>query len=151
MKKIITFILFLLPWFLSSILFRINYSYYNSLNIPRITPPNSIITIIWIIIYICIAISITIIYTNYKNNKNIDNYYKLLVTNYILNQLFIFSFFTLKSTLLAFLNAFAVLISTIWLYTETKVIDKKASLFLLPYLIWSLFATLLSISIYLFN
>lgn len=151
LKKIIMFFIFLLPWFLSSLIFKIDYSYYNSLNLPNFVPPNNIISIIWIVIYICISINISIIYNKFKKNKNINNYYELLITNYILNQLFIFSFFTIKSLLLSFLNSVALLVSTIWLYTETKKLDRKASYFLLPYLVWTIFATIISIGIYLIN
>lgn len=145
-KNIIKYILCLLPWFLSSIIFKIDTNYYKNLNLPFFAPPTIIFPIVWTIIYILISISI---YNSIdKSNKN----YKLyLIINYISNQLYTFYFFIIKNNLLALIDCLIVLISSVYLYIETKSIDKKSSKYIIPYIIWNLFATLLSFTIFIIN
>ena len=63
MKKIIKFLVILLPWFLSSIIFKVDSNFYETIKKPFFAPPGFIFIIIWPILYILIAISI-------YNNKN---------------------------------------------------------------------------------
>ena len=145
-KKILKFILYLLPWFISSIIFKIDSNYYKDLNLPFFAPPSYIFAIIWPILYLLIS------YTIYKvipfsNN----NYKKALTINYISNQLYTFFFFTLKNNFLALIDTIIVLISSIYLYKETKNIDTKTSKYLIPYIIWNIFALILSLSITFMN
>ena len=57
-KKIGRFLLFLLPWFISAIIFRSDTNYYQSLNKPFFAPPAFIFGIIWPILYILITYAI---------------------------------------------------------------------------------------------
>lgn len=149
MKKFILFLLILMPWFLGSLLFPIDVSYYESLYLPFFAPPKILFVILWTILYLLIAYSIYQIYQIEHFKASIYN--KTLLSNYICNQLFPFFFFTLQNTFLGFVDAVATLITSLFLYYETKEINEKASKFLLPYVFWNLFATLLSITIYFMN
>lgn len=148
--RIIRFLVYLLPWFLSALLFKTDTIFYKSLNKPIFAPPPILFGIIWPILYLLIAISIYNIYKN-NNRKNIKDYNKALLINYISNQIFSFLFFTIKSPFLALIDTLIVLISSLFLYYETKKLDKKASYFLIPYIIWNIFASLLIISIFFLN
>ena len=139
MKKIIKFLVILLPWFLSSIIFKVDSNFYETIKKPFFAPPGFIFIIIWPILYILIAISI------YSNKNKSINYYKSLIINYISNQLYTFCFFTIKSPFIAFIDTIIVFISSLYLYLETR---KKL---LIPYIIWNLFAVILSLSIYILN
>lgn len=145
-KNVIKYLLFLLPWFLSAIFSMDNFSFYKSLNLPIFAPPAMLFPIVWTILFILISISIYMVWDN-----STKDYKWTLLINYILNQLFIVSFFVLKSPFLGFANSLAVFISTLFLYFETNDIDKKASKFLIPYIIWGLFASFLSLFIYFMN
>ena len=96
MKKILKFILILLPWFIGGILFRSDTIFYKSLNKPVFAPPSILFPIVWAILYLLIAISIYLILKDNKL-KDIPSYTKTLIINYISNQFFSFFFFTLKS------------------------------------------------------
>lgn len=146
MKKIFKFLLFLLPWFLSS-LFMKNVNFYKSLTLPFFAPPPILFAIVWPILYLLIAISI------YKISKIAcsKEYKYFLIANYIFNQSFTFLFFNLKSIILGTLSSILSLITAIFLFLETKKIDKKTSYLLIPYLIWLIFASILSISILFLN
>ena len=146
MKKIFKFLFFLLPWSLSSLFMR-NVNFYKSLNLPFFAPPPILFAIVWPILYLLIAISI------YKINKiGFSKEYKyFLITNYIFNQSFTFLFFNLKSIILGTLSSILSLITAIFLFLETKKSNKKTSYLLIPYLIWLIFASILSISILFLN
>lgn len=145
-KKLLNILLYLLPWFLSSIIFKIDTNYYKELNLPFFAPPSYIFAIIWPILYLLIA------YVLYKTiQSSNDKYKKVLIVNYISNQLYTFFFFTIKSNPLAFIDTIIVLISSILLYKEVNKIDAKYSKYLIPYILWNSFATILSFGIILMN
>ena len=145
-KKIFSFLLYLLPWFLSAIIFKIDTNYYQSLNLPFFAPPSITFAIIWPILYLLIA------YTIYKVlPKSNTNYKKTLIINFLSNQLYTFFFFTIKNNILALIDTIIVIISSIYVYKETKKIDHTTSKYLIPYILWNTFATILSLSITLMN
>ena len=150
MKKILKFILILIPWFIGGLLFRSDTVFYKSLNKPVFAPPSILFPIVWTILYILIAISIYLIL---KDNKLKDNpsYTKALLINYVSNQIFSFLFFTLKSPFLALIDTFIVLISSLFLYYESKELNKVSAKLLIPYIIWNIFATILIIFIFFMN
>ena len=85
-KNVVRFLMYLLPWFISSIIFRVDTSFYDSINKPFFAPPGIVFPIVWTIIYILITLAL------YKNkNKNIT-YYKSLIINYFSNQIYTFLF-----------------------------------------------------------
>lgn len=137
-KKIFSILPYLLPWFISSIIFKIDTNFYNNLNLPSFAPPSIIFAIIWPILYLLISISI------YKViNKRSNNYTLTLIINYLSNQLFTFFFFILKNIFFSLLDTIIILISSIFLYKETKKIDNKSSNYLIPYILWNIFAFIL--------
>lgn len=148
--RIIRFLIYLLPWFLSAIIFKTDTIFYKGLNKPFFAPPPILFGIIWPILYILLAISIYNIYKNY-NKKNISDYNKALLINYVSNQVFSFLFFTIKSPFLALIDTIIVLISSLLLYYETKRLDKKSSYYLIPYIVWNIFASLLITSVFFLN
>ena len=150
MKKILLFIGLLLPWFLSSLL-PVDYNYYKTLTLPFFAPPNIFYIIAWSLTYIFITISIYQIVTKYEY-KNIPKKYKnILIINYLFNQSFQLVFFIFKNNFLGFISCLGTLISLLFLRGETKTINKKSNKYLIPYLLLSIFATILSLSIYLLN
>lgn len=150
MKNILRFLFFLLPWFIGSILFRSDTIFYKSLNKPWFAPPSILFPIVWTILYILIAFSIYLVYKD-NNYKNIPNYNKALLINYFSNQVFSFFFFTIKSPFLALIDTIIVLISSLYLYIESKDLNKTSSKLLVPYIIWNMFATILIILVFFLN
>lgn len=138
-KNVVRFLIYLLPWFISSIIFRVDTSFYDSINKPFFAPPGIVFPIVWTILYILIAIGL------YNNKNKSMEYYKSLIINYFSNQIYTFLFFVIKSPFIAFIDTLVVLISSLFLYNETK------SKWLIPYIIWNVFATILSLSVYLLN
>lgn len=150
MKNILKFIIILFIWLLGGLLFKVDINYYNSLNIPSFALPNKLISITWFILYILITISI---YKVSKNNKIISNndYFYVLITNYLANELFIYGFFTLKSPFFGFILTSITFVSSIFLSIETKKLNNKAYCYLIPYVLFNIYALILSITIYIMN
>ena len=147
-KKFIRYLICLLPWFISSLIFRVDTNYYNNLNLPFFAPPSILFPIVWTILYLLISISIYIVI----NKDNISSNYKItLVINYLSNQLYTLCFFIIKNNFLALCDALIVFVSSLYLYFYTKEYNKNASILLILYVIWNLFATILSFSIFIIN
>lgn len=150
MKKIIVFILCLIPWFIASLV-PFNKEFYDSLILPFFTPPNIFYVIAWTITYILIAISIYLIIEN-NTWKKVQKSYKIsLLTNYLFNQSFQFVFFLFENTFLGFISCLGTFISSLFLYEETTNENEASAKYLNFYVILSLFAAILSATIYIIN
>lgn len=149
-KDVLLFIIILLFWLISGLLFKFNKDYYSLLKLPSFALDGRIISIIWFIIYILNTISIILVSKKTNILKNNDYLY-ILLTNYLANQLFVFFFFKLMSPFLGFAITTIVSLSTIFLYIETKKISKTASYFLIPYIIYGIYAFILMTTVYFMN
>lgn len=150
MKKVLIFISCFIPWLISGIIFKYDPSYYEILNIPSFALSPKLISISWIIIYILIAISIYKV----RQEKNIvkeGDYFYVLITNYLANQLFLYGFFNLKSPFFGFILTTITFISSIFLFLETRRLNKNASYFLIPYILYNIYAFILSLTVYIMN
>jgi len=145
-KKFLIYLLFLLPWFISGLIFKSDSAYYLSLNLPWFAPPPIVFGIVWPILYILIAYSV------YKTWPCSTTNYKIyLLINYVANQLYTFAFFSLKNNFLALVDTIIVLISSLYLYVETKTLNKNKANYLIPYIIWNIFALILVFTIFITN
>lgn len=149
-KDILLFIVILFLWLLSGLIFKYNKEYYEMLKLPFFALPGKLISIIWFIIYILITISIILVSKKTNILKNNDYLY-ILLTNYFSNELFMYFFFYLMSPFLGFAVTTTTFLSSIFLFLETKKIDKKASFFLIPYMIYGLYAFILMATTYFMN
>ena len=143
------FILYLLPWFLSSLV-PFNTKFYQNLDKPFFTPPGFIFAIVWPILYFLLALSINKVYKNYKISET-KNYNISLIVNYLFNQMYPVVFFLFENIFLGFVFTLGTLISSIFLYDNTKNLNEDGTKYLIPYIIWNIFATILSLTIYFMN
>lgn len=150
LKQILLFIIILFFWLLSGLIFKYDPEFYSLLKLPSFTLSGKWISIIWFIIYILNTISIVIIVNKVKLLENRDYLY-ILLTNYFANQLFMYFFFYLMSPFLGFAITTIVMLSSIFLFIETKKVSKTSSYFLIPYIIYSIYAFVLMATIYFMN
>lgn len=150
MKNILLWIILLVPWFFSS-LFPFDYSYYQELTLPFFAPPRILFPIVWTIIYIGIATSVYQIIKLYSWKGIPSSYKKALIINYLFNQSFSFLFFGLKSPFLGFVSSIGTFISSLFLYEETAKLNEKSTNYLNLYILWGLFASILSLTTYILN
>lgn len=132
MKKLLLFILFLIPWYLGLIILPINTNYYYSLKTPFFISTPIVLTS-WGIIYIINSyISSSIIKEyNYLYSKE---YLRSLLFNYIVNLSFLYFFFSLKSLFLSFTCSVIIFISTLIMYYEIKELKPNLKYYLYFYL-----------------
>lgn len=149
-KKIFIFLCCLLPWFLNNII-RLNYDYYDKITKPFFAPPKIFYPIAWTLIYILIAITIYTLLQSYKLKDLPRNYKITLIINYLFNQSYTLVFFGLNNAFLGFASCLGTFLSALFLYEETSLLNNKISKLLHPYIILSIFASILSLSIYLLN
>ena len=149
-KKVLRFLVCFLPWLISGIVFKFDSSYYEMLNIPKFALPPNVISVIWVILFILIAISIYVTSNEINVFKNGDYLY-VLVTDYLANQLFMYVFFTLKSPFFGFVITTVTLISSLFLILETRKISDKAWYLLIPYSVYAFYAFVLSLFVYIMN
>lgn len=134
-----------------------NSSWYNSLNRSPLNPPNIIFPIAWSILYLLMGISIAIIINKYIDEqdleikKNIKNYIFLFIIQFILNLFWTYIFFGLKSPLFGFIEIIILDILIIITIMKFKTISKAASYILIPYILWCLFASYLTLHVLIFN
>ena len=150
LKQILLFIIILFFWLLSGLIFKYDPEFYSLLKLPEFALSGKWISIIWFIIYILNTISIVIIINKVKLLENKDYLY-ILLTNYFANQLFMYFFFYLMSPFLGFAITTIVMLSSIFLFIETKKISKTSSYFLIPYIVYSIYAFILMATIYFMN
>ncbi|MBS2970187.1 tryptophan-rich sensory protein [Metabacillus sp. KIGAM252] len=145
---VITYALFLISGFL----FQIDQSWYDALNKPAWTPAGGTIGMIWSILFACIAASITIIDRKAGGLNNLKPaFWIILIVNYLSNQLFSFFQFSQKNLGLATIDCAIVAISAIILTVFAFNIQKIAGILLVPYVLWTSFATFLSFMFYSMN
>ena len=148
MKKFFLYIILLFPWFLSNLLFNGCLDYFDTLNLPFFALPKPLYGIVWTILYLLITYSVYKIYTESKPDKS---YNISLFVNYVFNQLYLGLFFCLQNPLLGFIDCLLIFISSLFLYIETKNLNNKADKFLIPYVIFNVYVTILSLTIYFMN
>lgn len=144
MKKTFRFFTFIFIWFIGMIIFKWNSLFYNNLNRPNFALNLNTIKIILIFIYTLVSISI------YNIKEKTFEYKKILIINYLSNQIFPFLFFTLESTFLGLISIFIILISSMFLYFESKQ-NKISSKLLIPCILFNLYLCILIIFIFFIN
>lgn len=121
---------------------------FQDLKQPPLSPPSILFPIVWTILYLLIGISYYLYKKNtYTEKTEIIIYY----TQLLVNALWTIIFFTLK---LRFFAIIWILILVILIYTLISLFLQKYKLsayLLIPYLIWCIFATYLTVGIYLLN
>lgn len=126
-----------------------NYIDYSTLIKPPLAPPKILFPIAWSIIYLLMGIS----YYLYKKEDNYDN--RITITYYLqlfVNLLWSIIFFIFKARLFSSLWTILLDLLVIYLIYLFKNNNNKISAYLnIPYLIWILFATYLTIGIYYLN
>ena len=150
MKKLFYFIFILLLWLLGSLLFKYDPVYYELLITPSYVINPTLNSIIWIILYFTITTSIIMV----KSKRNIignNDYFFILIINYLANMIFPLMFYNLKSPFLGFIMNTIVLVSTFYLLLESKKIDKRSFYVLIPYFIYTIYLFIISLSIWIMN
>ena len=122
---------------------------YEVLNKPLLAPPSYLFPIVWSIIYLLMGISYYLFRKNV--NKDIDKTIKVYYLQLFVNALWSIIFFIFELRFFAIIWILLLLGLVITLYKLYKDRYIKSSYFIIPYIIWTLFATYLNIGFYILN
>lgn len=150
-KLVVLFFSLYCLFFVASVLFPVDYDWYSNLHKPSYTPSGKTIGIIWAFLYSFISISVCIIISLEESFKKAKWFYIILIINYLLNQSFSYFQFKQKDLLLATIDCGFVAITAILLALIAYKPSKTSFILLIPYSIWSVFATYLNYTIYVLN
>ncbi|WP_304331163.1 TspO/MBR family protein [Brachyspira innocens] len=125
-----------------------NFVWYNSINRSPLNPPNIVFPIAWGILYILLAISVTLVINKKPVNKQAVI---IFIIQLLLNSFWTLIFFGLKQPLFALIEIIILDIMIIINIIKFKPISKAASILLIPYLVWCLFASYLTLYVVMFN
>ena len=126
-------------------------AWYKTINIPSWTFSNLFMLNIWIIIFVFTSLSILIIWNRYSKERNFSLIIALFVLNAIINVGWSILFYTQQQLGLALFESvllvinIALLISLVWRFCPL------AACMLLPYSVWVIFATVLTLNVWMMN
>lgn len=122
---------------------------FDGINKPSFTPPAIVFPIVWTVLYVLMGISSYLIYESDSNEK----YLALVIygIQLIINSLWTFFFFKLKWFLFSFILVLIILLLVIVMIIKFYKINKIAAYLQIPYVIWLIFAAVLSYSVFLLN
>ena len=135
LRKIIFFLILILFWNITLILFPVNYAY--------ITTLQGIINInykYFIIMYFLLTLINN--YVFYKLFTGFDlnnNYIFVYILNYIFTQVFGLFFFKFNCLILSVICLCIVFVSSIFVYLESKKIDRTNSYLIIPSILFNMF------------
>jgi len=121
---------------------------YDTLAKPFLAPPGILFPIIWTILYILMGVSYGILESNSLTDfrTNVIYYGQLIV-----NLLWPIIFFVLKWRFFSFLWIVLLVILVVIMIIDFYSKNKLSGLLQIPYLLWSSFATYLTLFVYLLN
>ena len=126
-------------------------SIYNSLNLPPLAPPDSLFGIVWPILYALIGISGYLIYQQTSSKQDKIMSYSLFGLQLLLNFIWSIIFFKQDAywlgVVIILILDLLVLLCIIQFYKTSRL----AALLLVPYFIWIVFASYLTISVAILN
>ncbi len=126
-------------------------TWYATLTKPSFNPPNWIFAPVWTLLYLLMGVSAFLIWEKGVIKKVVRIALFIFALQLILNVLWSFLFFGLKSPSLAFAG-----IIVLWLAIAATIyafykISKPAGIILIPYILWVTFAALLNFAILVVN
>jgi tryptophan-rich sensory protein len=125
-------------------------TWYSTLAKPALNPPNWIFFPVWTLLYVMMGVSLYFVWRKGFNNETKTAIY-VFSAQLLLNFLWTFLFFGLKSILLAFAEIIVLWIMILVTILRFYKISKGAAYLLIPYIIWVSFASYLNLAIFLVN
>lgn len=123
------------------------YIEYNTLNKPIFSPPSIVFPIVWSILYLLIGISYYLFKRKDDDFKTTYVYYLQLFVNYLWSFIFfVFQYYFFSIIWIILLDVLVVILFILYLKKS-----KVSAYLIIPYMIWLLIATYLTIGIYILN
>jgi benzodiazapine receptor len=125
-------------------------TWYATLKKPFFTPPNWIFSPVWISLFILMGISLFFVWRR-QGHPQFKKALIFFFVQLILNVLWSLAFFGLRLPLLGLTDIILLWIAILLTIQTFLKVSKFAGVFLIPYLLWVSFATLLNLSLWILN
>ena len=125
-------------------------SWYNLLDKPFLTPPDIVFAIAWTFLYLLISLSGWLLYLN-RANEDIRGASKIFILQLLVNWSWTLIFFVFHFILAGAIWTLGLVILVGWTIARCWSVSKAASLLLVPYFLWIIFAFYLNFMIWLLN
>ena len=122
---------------------------YDDLNLPFFAPPSWLFGVVWPILYVLMGISIFLVMKDNFDLKRKE--FIIFMVQLVANCLWPIAFFTWKLFLFAAVWLAGLVILIVWMIGIFYKDNKWAGYLNVPYLLWSIFATILNFSIFFMN
>ncbi|MGB9698142.1 MAG: TspO/MBR family protein [Thermodesulfobacteriota bacterium] len=126
-------------------------NWYQTLAKPFFTPPNWLFAPVWISLYFLMGISLFLVWKRKASDTRANCALVIFFVQLIMNALWSFSFFGLRSPLMGFINIVFLWLAILWTIQKFLKISYLGGLLMLPYFIWVSLATVLNFSILILN
>jgi len=126
-------------------------AWYKTLNLPDWTPPNSLIALVWVINFVLSSVSLLIIWNKHSSDKNFGVVIFMFVINAILIVGWNVIFFSQNQIGLAFILALLLVANLAALILLTHRLSALAAYLLVPYSLYVLFSTVLTLNVWMIN
>ena len=126
-------------------------TWYTTLQKPSFTPPNWLFAPVWLILFTLMGISLYLVWNKGLKNKQVKNSLSLFGLQLILNVVWSFLFFGLRSPLLGLIEIVFLWVFIVLTILKFHKISKTAGLLLLPYIVWVSIALMLNFYIWRLN
>ena len=114
-----------------------------------LSPPDWLFPVAWTVLYILMGISVGLLYGIRSIYTRM--LYILFVVQLVLNILWSFFFFYMRSPTLGFMNILLLDMCVLLYFIGAYVVNRASALLMLPYILWLLFATYLNGYIMIYN
>ena len=125
--------------------------WYTTLIKPPFAPPSWVFGPVWITLYFLMSISLYIVWVSEFKSKTRRDFFIVFGIQLVLNAIWSFLFFGLRSPLLGLVDILLLDIMVIITINYAKSISKVAAILLVPYLVWIVVASILNFGILLLN
>ena len=127
-------------------------TWYPTLEKPFFNPPNWLFAPVWTMLYILMGVSAGLVWQKIDTQKELVKKGLFFFTiQLILNGFWSVLFFGWNNILLSLIEIILLFLFLFETYLTFKKLDKTSSLLLIPYMVWVIFASILTSSIYFLN
>jgi translocator protein len=126
-------------------------TWYPTLNKPVFTPPSWLFAPVWTLLFLLMGIALYLVWQKGLEAPGVKKALIFFSAQLILNTLWSVLFFGFKSPLLGLLDIIPLVILIILTIISFKKINPTAGYLLIPYLLWTSFATILNLSLLILN
>ncbi len=126
-------------------------TWYSMIQKPSFNPPSWIFAPVWILLFLLMGISLYLVWSKGLDYKGARVAIYIFFVQLVLNILWSILFFALQSPLFAFIEIIILWLAILMTIISFYRVSKIAAYFLLPYILWVSFASILNFSILIIN